>query len=282
MTWQWGYVSTVVPDVTAAVEFFTTSLGLPELAEGDFTAIGARGTVLGLGANCLLAVTTPTDPKGPAARQLNDYRGGLCHVAIAAEGSVGGIEGSPSTSPVGTGVRLPREATAGLLVEALGDPDVHPSGKTGMICELDHVATVVDDLEAGATALQALSMSADPSHSGWIFGALHTRNAVLPSSWGYLELNQADRPEGPFGSLWARQGPSIVGLTLTVDSVADKVRELRDRGVSVTDPAPVTAQRTPDEPEFSLGDAAVISMSSAHGTRIFLFEPTTEAPSYRP
>jgi catechol 2,3-dioxygenase-like lactoylglutathione lyase family enzyme len=282
MSWDWGYIGTVVPDVQAAVEFFTGPLGLPLLGEGEFTAIAARGVVLGLGGNCLLAVTTPTGPHGRAAEQLSRHRGGLCHLAIAAHEPGGNAAGARSTSPVGEGALMPRELAAGLSVEVLYDRALRPdTGSGGPVRELDHVAAVVGDLTEGVQALAEFSLAHDPVSSGWTFPALQTVNAVLPASWGYLELNQAGTSDGPFGSIWARQGPAIVGLTLTVVDVAATVSLLRRDDVSVTDPTPVTAQRRPGEAEVSLGDAAVISMGSAHGTRLFLFQPSPEAPSYR-
>jgi hypothetical protein len=173
--------------------------------------------------------------------------------------------------------------TSGLLLEIVDGAEGLETGNTHsvLVSELDHVATVVPDLDGALVAFQHLRFNEDPSSSGWQFPDLSTRNIVMPADWGYLELNQALTSDGVFGSVAAARGAGIVGLTLTVHDLPAAVERLREADVGITDPASVVA-RSPDGAELDLGHSAVVSMKHAFGTRLFLFAPTAEAPYFGP
>jgi catechol 2,3-dioxygenase-like lactoylglutathione lyase family enzyme len=273
MGWSWGYVSTVVPEAEPAARFFREVLGLPGLGAGEFTGLGARGELLGLGSNARLAVVEPVSD-GIAARHLRDSRGGLCHVALAGLGPVPAA--MPTSSPLGPGVLLDPAVTAGLRVEVLHqEPAAPPGTGSPFFSRLDHVAAVVPRLEAAVEAFAALGLGADDAASWFRFPGLGTRNAVLPATAGYLELNQADTADGVFGSVAARQGAGIAGLTLGTDDLPGALERLRSAGVGVTDALPVVAEKEAGEPA-ELGRSAVVSLKSAHGTRLFLFAPLSK------
>jgi hypothetical protein len=279
--WSWGYVSTVVPDLAPAASFFRNDLGLAPLAEGEFTGLGARGELYTLGRNARLAVVEPAGD-GIASRHLQRWRGGLCHMALVLPDRRVAGRGPRTTSPAGIGSMLEREEAGGLLVELLDEElDAPPPDDAAVISELDHVAAVVPSLECGVEAFRSIGISEDHATSRLRFPELGTRNAVLPSRWGYLELNEADTDEGAFGSVAATQGAGIAGLTVSTSNLAVAIERLRDRGVGVTDPRPVVAEDGSGR-SIELGRSAVVSMRAAHGTRIFLFSPSDEAPRFTP
>jgi len=277
--WSWGYVSTVVPEVEPAVRFFHEILGLPRLGEGEFTGLGAKGELLGLGSNARLAVLEPVSD-GIAAERLRESRGGLCHLGIVLPSAAPAAK--PTSSPLGPGSMLDPAATAGLTVELLHDEPAPPAAAEGrLFSELDHVAAVVADLKSAVEAFRSIGVSEDPATSWFRFPGLETRNAVLPASSGYLELNKAETAEGVFGSVAARLGAGIAGLTLSTEDMPEALERLRSAGVGVTDALPVVAENQARE-QVEFGQSAVVSLKSSYGTRLFLFTPGANAPAYAP
>jgi catechol 2,3-dioxygenase-like lactoylglutathione lyase family enzyme len=292
MEWTWAFISTVVADVAAASAFYADALGLAEVGAVEFDSIGAAGELFDLGMNVGLAVVAPV--RAGAARQLLElHRGGLCHLGVMADQLPDA--GRATQSSFGEGRIVPLAESLEIeFVQAGSSPASPGSTAAGngifpstdhppaasVVVELDHVATVVPDLEVAVERLGRLGILEDPEVSRWNFPQLLTRNAVFPARSGYLEINQAFSGEGLFGSLAAARGAGIVGLTLTVRDMNATLRRLRDAGIGVSEPGSVLA-RTGDGEERDLGQSAVVSMKHSFSTRLFLFAPSAAAPHYR-
>lgn len=78
------HVAILVRDSAAAVEFFTTQLGLTVSHAEDSEAAGARLTYLDAG-NAYLQLVEPASPESPLMQRLGERGEGLHHVCFAVD-----------------------------------------------------------------------------------------------------------------------------------------------------------------------------------------------------
>ncbi|HYG27841.1 MAG TPA: VOC family protein, partial [Caulobacteraceae bacterium] len=142
-----------------------------------------------------------------------------------------------------------------------------------MIKALDHVALVVDDLDAAVARYEAL-LGRAPNWRGADGGAHHAwfqlsnmaLDVIAPTGPGYT----GDRVKARLGDA----GEGIWALAFTVDDMAETRHRLERVGVPSTDARPIRATH-PDTGEKRYWTTSVAEPAATHGTNIFLIE---EAP----
>jgi len=142
-----------------------------------------------------------------------------------------------------------------------------------MLKALDHVALVVEDLEAAVTRYEAL-LGRAPNWRGADGGAAH---AWFQLSNMALDVIAATGPGYTGDRVKARLdagGEGIWALAFTVDDMARTRHRLERVGLPSTEARPIRATH-PDTGEKRYWTTSVLDPAAAHGTNIFLIE---EAP----
>ena len=118
---------------------------------------------------------------------------------------------------------------------------------------LDHVVFAVQELEAAARAwADTFGLEAEPvALPEGIPLELSALTVGAPDGPGaFLELASATAEESPIASHIEQWGEGMLSISLQVDDLDAAVRELRAKGVTVSDPAPglLPHDRTRPEP----------------------------------
>lgn len=139
-----------------------------------------------------------------------------------------------------------------------------------MLKALDHVALVVEDLEAAVTRYEAL-LGRAPNWRGADGGAAHAwfqlsniaLDVIAATGLGYTGDRVKSRLDAGGEGIWA--------LAFTVDDMGKTRHRLERVGVPSTEARPIRATH-PDTGEKRYWTTSVLDPPAAHGTNIFLIE----------
>jgi len=126
---------------------------------------------------------------------------------------------------------------------------------------LDHVTLSTPD--AMSTAVTWADVLGLPVHGTRDVEERRLRLTDLPAGNAFIELAQPLNPEHSLAQHIAERGPGMYAISIEVDNIDEAVRDLRVKGVAVT------------EPEFGVREGtrvARIDPASANGVRIELIE----------
>lgn len=146
-----------------------------------------------------------------------------------------------------------------------------------MLKALDHVALVVENLEAAVSGYEAL-LGRAPNWRGADGGAAHAwfqlsntaLDVIAPTGPGYTGDRVKARLDAGGEGIWA--------LAFTVDDMAKTRRRLERVGVPSTEARPIRASH-PDTDEKRYWTTSVADPAATHGTNIFLIEEAPWPPS---
>lgn len=127
---------------------------------------------------------------------------------------------------------------------------------------IDHLVIAVQDMEAAAAAwAQTFGLKAEPAYQP---AGTHMELALLPVGEGaFLELVRPTTEEHRVARHIAERGEGLFSISLQVDDLDAAVRELREKGATVSDPEPGVLPDT---------RIARIPRDSAHGVAVQLIE----------
>jgi methylmalonyl-CoA/ethylmalonyl-CoA epimerase len=130
---------------------------------------------------------------------------------------------------------------------------------------IDHVVFAVQDLQAAARAwADTFGLQAEPVALPEGIPLELAALAVGADEQGaFLELASATSPEGPIASHIDQRGEGMLSFSLQVADLDAAVRDLRAKGVTVSDPGPGLLPQT---------RIARIDRASAHGVALQLIE----------
>ncbi len=121
--------------------------------------------------------------------------------------------------------------------EAHGEAfDNAPQARAFTALGLDHVVMATTDLEATA-AKWAATLGLTVSDTAAV-DAAGFRMAKLPAGNTFIELVASLTPDGRIAQAIADRGPGMFSITIEVDDLEAAVRDLRAKGVLVSDPSP--------------------------------------------
>ena len=126
---------------------------------------------------------------------------------------------------------------------------------------LDHLVFAVEELEGAAAAWAAtFGLRAEPPY---LPEGTHLELTRLPVGDAFLELVRPTRQGQRVARRMAERGEGMYSISLQVDDLDAAVRELRARGVTVSEPEPGVWPGT---------RLARIRRTSAHGVALQLIE----------
>lgn len=265
------HVAVVVRSADEALGVYRDALGLPVTKDAVIEDQGVRGVLLQVGAGEIELIQPVRDDTG-VARFLASRGEGLHHLCLestdvaadlraAKEKGLALIDEAPRRGLAGMIGFLHPRATRGVLVE-YATPLEHPTppAADGLVRNLDHVAVVVSDLDAGVRTWQE-NFGLPLERVGEV-PALGIRQAILPLGSAFVELISPLRDEGPVAGFLKERGEGMYLVSLAVADLDGAVATLRGRGLRVGDPT------------GGSGDArlAFISPRSTHGVTIQLIE----------
>lgn len=128
---------------------------------------------------------------------------------------------------------------------------------------LHHVGIAVNDLDKAVEAYH-LALGLSPAQRQ-DFPALGIRSAFYPLGEAFLEVMTPLAPEGPVAQFLQERGEGMYLIALAVDDLEEALTELRDKGVSVSEPMGGGIG----------GRMAFVSPKSANGVLIELVEDGT-------
>jgi methylmalonyl-CoA/ethylmalonyl-CoA epimerase len=129
------------------------------------------------------------------------------------------------------------------------------------ITRVDHIAIVVEDLEAAlGTYRDALGLTLD--HVAEI-PEQGVKAAFLPAGDGEIELLEPLSPESGIGKYLAKRGEGLHHICLEVDDIEMTLADLKARGAALIDETPKQGAH---------GRIAFIHPKGAHGVLIELVE----------
>jgi methylmalonyl-CoA/ethylmalonyl-CoA epimerase len=266
------HVAVVVHSADATLGFYRDQLGLPVTKDAVIEDQGVRGVLLAAGAG-EIELIEPVRAGTGVARFLESRGEGLHHLCfesddVAAELAVAKARGlplideAPRPGLAGMIGFLHPRATRGVLVEyatpPAGEPAPHADG--GMVRNLDHVAVVVGDLEAGVRTWQE-NFGLALERMGEV-PALGIRQAILPLGGAFIELITPLGAEGPVAAFLKDRGEGMYLVSLEVRDLDRMLAALRERGVRTGDPVGSTGG-----PRLGF-----ISPRAAHGVQVQLIE----------
>ena len=127
-----------------------------------------------------------------------------------------------------------------------------------MLGDVIELSIVVKDLETAIKRFEALfDLKVHQRGESKEFGF---KNAILPLGKGHIELMQPTDPTKAVGRFLESRGEGVYLAGFDVEEIPEKVKELRDKGVRVTQP-------TPDAP------LAWVHPKDAHGLFVELRRP---------
>lgn len=265
------HVAIVVRSADEALGVYRDALALPVTKDAVIEDQGVRGVLLQAGEGEIELIQPVRDDTG-VARFLASRGEGLHHICLestdvaadlraAKEKGLALIDETPRRGLAGMIGFLHPRATRGVLVE-YATPLEHepPSPANGMVRNLDHVAVVVTDLDAGVRTWQE-NFGLSPERTGEV-PALGIRQAILPLGSAFVELISPLTDEGPVATFLKDRGEGLYLVSLAVADLDATISVLRGRGLRVGDPA------------GGSGGArlAFISPRSTHGVTVQLIE----------
>ena len=142
----------------------------------------------------------------------------------------------PATHGVATLLieHMPQSFEAEAREPQRGAIDNAPQQRAFTATALDHISVTTPDLLATATKwASTLNLSATETHDVPGEG----RVAKIPAGNAYVALTQpADR--SPIAAAMTERGQGMHAIAIAVDNIDEAVRDLRVKGIEVTDPAP--------------------------------------------
>jgi methylmalonyl-CoA epimerase len=268
-------VAVVVQDADTALGFYRDALGLPVTKDAVIEDQGVRGVLLQAGEGEIELIQPVREGTG-VARFLSSKGEGLHHICFesddvaaelnaAKEKGLALIDEAPRPGLAGMIGFVHPKATRGVLIEYAtpvdGDGGHAAHGPAGQgVRNLDHVAVVVSDLDAGVKTWQSnFGLSLERTGEA---AALGIRQAILPLGTAFIELITPLNDQGPVATSLKDKGEGIYLVSLEVSGLDGVVASLREKGLRVGDPMGGAGS----------GRLAFISPRNTHGVSIQLIE----------
>ena len=124
---------------------------------------------------------------------------------------------------------------------------------------LDHVSVTTSDLP-GTAAKWATALGLSPVDASEHDGA---RIAKIPAHNAYIALTHPLSSDGAIAAAMAERGQGMHAVAIAVDDIDEAVRDLRLKGVEISDPAPGREPGT---------RVASIAKASANGVPVVLVQ----------
>ncbi len=264
------HVAVVVRDADQALGFYRDALGMHVTKDAVIEDQGVRGVLLEAGAGEIELIQPVRDDTG-VAKFLAGKGEGLHHVCLESDDvaaelksaearGLAMIDRAPRAGLAGMIGFLHPKATRGVLMEfATPVESPHHGPAAQPIKNLDHVAVLVSDLDAGIKTWQenyGLPLERTSESQ-----ALGIRQAFLPIGSAFIELITPLGAEGPVATALKDRGEGIYLISLEVANMDERVAALRDKGVRVGDPMGSAGSRL-----------AFISPRNTNGVSIQLIE----------
>lgn len=241
------HVAVVVKSADESLKFYRDALGLPVTKDAVVEDQGIRGVLLQAGEGEIELIEPVREGTG-VARFLESKGEGLHHICfesddVSAELTAAGAKGltlidqAPRKGLAGMIGFLHPKATRGVLVEfatPIPGEETHVAHSNGPVKNLDHVAVVVSDLDAGVQTWQ--QNYGLPLERTGEAPALGIRQAILPLGSAFVEVITPLGEEGAVATFLKDKGEGLFLVSLEVDGMDAAVARLRERGVRVGDP----------------------------------------------
>ncbi len=244
------HVAVGVKSADEALKFYRDALGLAVTKDEVIEDQGVRGVLLQAGDGEIELIQPVREGTG-VSRFIETKGEGLHHVCLESDNVAAELDAAKAKG-LSLIDQAPRKGLAGMigflhpksahgtLVEFATPVAEHGAGGHaaatggGPVTNLDHVAIVVSDLDAGAATWQqnfglTLERTADVP-------ALGIKQAILPLGSAFVELISPLGPEGPVASFLKDKGEGMYLVSLAVSDLDSAVASLRDKGVRVGDP----------------------------------------------
>jgi methylmalonyl-CoA/ethylmalonyl-CoA epimerase len=242
------HVAVVVKSADESLKFYRDALGLPVTKDEVIEDQGVRGVLLQAGAGEIELIEPVREGTG-VARFLETKGEGLHHICfesddVAAELAASAAKGlalidqAPRKGLAGMIGFLHPKATRGVLIEyatPIPGEDTHAAHGDGPVKNLDHVAVVVSDLDAGVQTWQQ-NYNLPLERTGEAL-ALGIRQAILPIGTAFVEVITPLGEEGAVATFLKDKGEGLFLVSLEVDGLDGAVSRLREKGVRVGDPS---------------------------------------------
>ena len=236
------HVAVVVRRLDAGADTLERALGLRATQRETRATQAVKLAMLSL-RNTRLELLEPLDPQGPLGRFLEAHGEGLYHICVEVDSvddtlqsivqrGVALTDRAGRQTPVGKIVFLPPQAARGVTVELI-EKRADPAPADQTLPSLHTVVVAISNLEEATRAFSRV-LGTEPSYvEGDPRSGL--RIARFPIGDTNLELAQPTNPSHPMTRFLAKRGEGLYLLIVDVKDFSAQVKELRKKGMSVTE-----------------------------------------------